>query len=103
MRLLFGEGNDVAANLARARALLATPSPIKEPQPSEVMTMHEQRVLPCPCPCCGRSHDHHRDLRARVRAQIPFHTQKNYKTSDIVQVFGRWQSQNLRRTQAAGG
>jgi hypothetical protein len=42
-----------AANLARARALLATPSPIKEPQPSEAMTMHEQRVLPCPCPCCG--------------------------------------------------
>jgi Putative transposase/Transposase zinc-binding domain len=42
-----------AANIARARELLATPSPSKEPQPSEPTATDEQRVLPCPCPCCG--------------------------------------------------
>ena len=41
-----------AANIARARELLAAPSPSKEPEPSEPAS-DEQRVLPCPCPCCG--------------------------------------------------
>jgi hypothetical protein len=36
-----------------SRELLATPSPSKEPQPSEPTATDEQRVLPCPCPCCG--------------------------------------------------
>ena len=42
-----------AANIARARELLATPPPSKEPQPSAPTATDEQRVLPCPCPCCG--------------------------------------------------
>jgi hypothetical protein len=49
---LLASGNR-AANIARARELLATPSPSKEPQPSEPTATDEQRVLPCPCPCCG--------------------------------------------------
>jgi hypothetical protein len=42
-----------AANIARARELLAAPSPAKEPQRCEAITADERRVLPCPCPCCG--------------------------------------------------
>ena len=42
-----------AANLARARQLLAAPSSAKESQPSAAIATNEQRVLPCPCPCCG--------------------------------------------------
>ena len=49
---LLASGNR-AANIARARELLATPSPSKEPQPSEPTATDEQHVLPCPCPCCG--------------------------------------------------
>ena len=42
-----------AANIARARQLLAAPFSAKEPQPSAAIATDEQRVLPCPCPCCG--------------------------------------------------
>ena len=49
---LLASGNR-AANLAHARELLAMPSPLKEPEPSEPTATDEQRVLPCPCPCCG--------------------------------------------------
>ena len=49
---LLASGNR-AANIARARELLATSSPSKEPQPSEPTATDEQHVLPCPCPCCG--------------------------------------------------
>ena len=42
-----------AANIARARELLAVPSPANEPEPSELSATDEARVLPCPCPCCG--------------------------------------------------
>jgi len=42
-----------AANIARARKLLAAPSSTKEPRPCEAIATDEQRVLPCPCPCCG--------------------------------------------------
>jgi ssDNA-binding Zn-finger/Zn-ribbon topoisomerase 1 len=42
-----------AANIARARELLAAPSPSKEPKPSEATATDEPRVLPYPCPCCG--------------------------------------------------
>ena len=48
---LLAKGNR-AANIARARELLAAPSSSKEPEPSDA-TPDEQRVLPCPCPCCG--------------------------------------------------
>jgi hypothetical protein len=42
-----------AANIARARALLAAPSPAKESKPSAASSTDEPRMLPCPCPCCG--------------------------------------------------
>jgi hypothetical protein len=48
---LLASGNR-AANIARARELLAAPSPANDPEPAEA-TPDEQRVLPCPCPCCG--------------------------------------------------
>jgi Putative transposase/Transposase zinc-binding domain len=41
-----------AANIARARQLLAMPSRPKEPQTPEA-TLNGPRVLPRPCPCCG--------------------------------------------------
>ena len=49
---LLAKGNR-AANIARARELLAAPSPSKEPEPSEASASDEPRVLPRPCPCCG--------------------------------------------------
>ena len=42
-----------AANIARARQLLAAPSSAKESQPCSATATDEQRILPCPCPCCG--------------------------------------------------
>jgi hypothetical protein len=48
---LFASG-DRAANIERARQLLATPSRSKDPETSEA-GIDEPRVLPRPCPCCG--------------------------------------------------
>jgi len=45
--------SNCAANIARARELLAAPSPSKEPKPSEATATGEPHVLPRPCPCCG--------------------------------------------------
>jgi Putative transposase len=42
-----------AANIARARQLLAVPPRPPEPEPSEAATLDELRTLPRPCPCCG--------------------------------------------------
>ena len=42
-----------AASIARARELLAAPSPAKESEPGAVSETDEPRVLPQPCPCCG--------------------------------------------------
>jgi Putative transposase/ABC transporter len=49
---LLANGNR-AANIARARELLAMPLHSKEPQTSEATTVDEPCVLPLPCPCCG--------------------------------------------------
>jgi hypothetical protein len=49
---LFANGNR-AANIARARKLLAVPSRPKEPETAEATTTDEPRALPRPCPCCG--------------------------------------------------
>ncbi len=49
---LLANGNR-AANIARARELLAMPLHSKEPQTSEATTLDEPCVLPLPCPCCG--------------------------------------------------
>jgi predicted Zn-ribbon and HTH transcriptional regulator len=49
---LFANGNR-AANIARARELLAAPAPSQPPETSEAAPVDESRVLPRPCPCCG--------------------------------------------------
>jgi hypothetical protein len=49
----FLANSNRAANIARARELLAAPSPAKESEPAAVSAMDEPRVLPQPCPCCG--------------------------------------------------
>jgi hypothetical protein len=49
---LFANGNR-AANIARARELLAAPAPSEPPETSEAAPVNESRVLPRPCPCCG--------------------------------------------------
>ena len=49
---LFANGNR-AANIARARELLAAPAPSEPPETSEAAPLDEPRVLPRPCPCCG--------------------------------------------------
>jgi hypothetical protein len=42
-----------AANIARARELLAVPATPKQPETPETSAADEPRVLPRPCPCCG--------------------------------------------------
>ena len=42
-----------AANIARARELLAAPAPSEPPETSEAAPVDEPGVLPRPCPCCG--------------------------------------------------
>ena len=49
---LFANGNR-AANIARARELLAVPSRAKQPETSATAAADEPRVLPRPCRCCG--------------------------------------------------
>ncbi len=49
---LLASGNR-AANIARARALLAVPVRTKRPETSEAAALDEPRVLPRQCPCCG--------------------------------------------------
>ena len=50
---LFANGNR-AANIARARDLLAVPSRLKQPEIPEATAEADQpHMLPHPCPCCG--------------------------------------------------
>src|SRR6266853_280171 len=49
---LFANGHR-AANIARARELLAVPSRPKQPETSATAADDEPRVLPRPCRCCG--------------------------------------------------
>ena len=49
---LFANGNR-AANIARARELLAVPSRPKRTRDAQSQRLDEARVLPRPCPCCG--------------------------------------------------
>ena len=44
---------DRAANIERARQLLAAPSPSKDPETLNATATDEQQILPRPCPCCG--------------------------------------------------
>jgi hypothetical protein len=49
---LLANGNR-AANIARARELLAAPPAVAETAATEAPAADQQRVLPRPCPCCG--------------------------------------------------
>ena len=49
---LFANGNR-AANIARARELLAVPSRVTEPETDTPPEIDQLRILPTPCPCCG--------------------------------------------------
>jgi hypothetical protein len=49
---LFANGNR-AANIARARELLAMPLRAKQAETSKTSAAGEPRVLPRPCRCCG--------------------------------------------------
>src|SRR5258705_4626725 len=49
---LFANGHR-AANIARARELLAVPAPMTEPDEPTTVEPSEPRVHPRPCPCCG--------------------------------------------------
>jgi predicted Zn-ribbon and HTH transcriptional regulator len=49
---LFANGNR-AANIARARQLLALPSRVTEPETDTPPETDQLRILPTPCPCCG--------------------------------------------------
>ena len=42
-----------AADIARARELLAMPPPVEEPDASKPVEPGELRLHPRPCPCCG--------------------------------------------------
>ena len=42
-----------AANIARARELLAVPTRSEQPDIPEAPAVDEPRMLPRPCPCCG--------------------------------------------------
>jgi hypothetical protein len=49
---LFANGNR-AANIARARELLAVPSGMTEPETDASSETDQLRMLATPCPCCG--------------------------------------------------
>ncbi len=49
---LFANGNR-AANIARARELLAMPPRVTEPETDAPAETDQPRMLPTPCPCCG--------------------------------------------------
>jgi hypothetical protein len=49
---LFANGNR-AANIARARELLAVPPRVIEPDTDAPAEPDQSRALPWPCPCCG--------------------------------------------------
>ena len=49
---LLASGNR-AANIARARELLAVPDRSEQPDMSEAAAIDEPHMLPRPCPCCG--------------------------------------------------
>jgi hypothetical protein len=49
---LFANGNR-AANIAKARELLAVPARSERPDTPEAPAVDQPRMLPRPCPCCG--------------------------------------------------
>ena len=62
-----------AANIAHARQLLAQPARPRRTQDARSRDQRTPRAA-ASMPVLRRSHDRHRDLRARLRAQAPPHT-----------------------------
>ena len=62
-----------AANIAHARELLAVPSRPKTTRHARSNNRPTSRTVAA-MPVLRRPHDHHRDLRARLRAEAPAHT-----------------------------
>ena len=69
---LFANGNR-AANIARARELLAVPSRSEQPETSDDRSGRRTPHAAASVPLLRRTHDHHRDLRARLPAEAPSH------------------------------
>jgi hypothetical protein len=67
---LFANGHR-AANIARARELLAVPSRPKPAETSATAAADEPCVLPASVPLLRRPHDYHRDLCRRLPAETP--------------------------------
>ena len=72
---LLANGNR-AANIAHARQLLDVPPRAKEPETPKAAIDEPPRAA-ASMPVLRRPHDHHRDLRARLRAQAPAHTRSS--------------------------
>ena len=53
---LFAKGKNRAANIARARQLLAVPRSIAQLNIDPDAESDQPRALPKPCPCCGGCH-----------------------------------------------
>ena len=69
---LFANGNR-AANIARARELLAAPSPLRTARDVRGRSARRTARAAASVPLLRWPHDHHRDLRARLRAEAPPH------------------------------
>ena len=67
---LFANGSR-AANIARARELLAVPSRSKQAETSETAAVRRTPRAAASVSLLRRPHDHHRDLRARLPAETP--------------------------------
>ena len=67
---LFANGNR-AANIARARELLAVPSRPKRAETSETAAADRTPRAAASVSLLRRPHDHHRDLRTRLPAETP--------------------------------
>ena len=70
---LLANGNR-AANIAQARKLLAVPSRSEEPETCRGRSARRAARAAASMPLLRWPHDHHRDLRARLRAEAPAHT-----------------------------
>ena len=66
---LFANGSR-AANIAQARELLAVPPRLTEPDDQKAAEHDEPRIHASSLPVLRRPHDHHRDLRARLPAEL---------------------------------
>ena len=73
---LFASANR-AENIATARALLNVAPPAADPQEQPDVAPDTPRGAALPMPALWRSHDRHRDLRARLRAEVATDTEQD--------------------------